>query len=136
MKPKICKGTKNDFSLYIRMALQDRMPWKILAMLLNDVAPTLNETREIISILLEELETLRLAFQEKQEELKMYQDKNESVLDATNQDSLQGYETLVDNYKIREAIETPEERNSVEYYFPNESIERGSEESQKNAQTS
>ena len=132
MKPKIYKGTKNDFSLYVRMALQDRMPWKILAMLLKDVAPTLNETREIISILLKELETLNLAFQEKQEELKMYQFKGENVFNATNQDSLQGYENLVDSYKIKEATETPtpEERNSVENDFPNESIESASEDYQ------
>ena len=128
MKPKICKGTKNDFYLYVRMALQDRMPWKTLAMLLNDVAPTLTETREIISILLKELETLHLAFQEQQAELKKYQDKSEIILDAHDQDSLPEYETL-DDYKIKEAIETPEERSTVENDFPNKSIENGSEDS-------
>ena len=82
MKPKICKGTKNDFYLYVRMALQDRMPWKTLAMLLNDVAPTLTETREIISILLKELETLHSAFQNNIELLKKYEEESETLIDS------------------------------------------------------
>ena len=82
MKPKNCKGTKTEFSYYVSKALQNRMPWKTLAMLLNDVAPTLDETREIISILLKELETLHFLFQEKQEELKKYQDKSGTNLNS------------------------------------------------------
>ena len=44
MESNICKGTKNDFSYFVDMALQNRMPWKTLASLLKDLAPTLNET--------------------------------------------------------------------------------------------
>ena len=47
MEPNICKGTRNDFSYFVDMALQNRMPWKTLASLLTDLAPTLNETREM-----------------------------------------------------------------------------------------
>ena len=62
-------GIKTDFSHFVNMALQDRMTWKTLATLLHDFAPTLNETREVISILLKEFETLHLAFQAKAEEV-------------------------------------------------------------------
>ena len=66
MESYVCKGTKTDFSYYIKMALLQRMPWKTLESLLIDVAPTLIETREIISILLRELETLQLTLQSKE----------------------------------------------------------------------
>ena len=91
MIPKSCKGTKTDFSDYICKALQGRMPWKTLAMLLNDVAPTLNETREIINILLKELETFHSAFQENQERLKKYEIEDFAI-DTKEQDSLIGNE--------------------------------------------
>ena len=62
---------KNDFSYFISMALQKTMPWTTpwttLAILLKDLAPTLNETREIISILLKELESLQSVLEKKHE---------------------------------------------------------------------
>ena len=48
------------------------MAWKKLAMILKDLAPTLNETREIICILLKELEGLQLALKKKDKELEKY----------------------------------------------------------------
>ena len=65
---------KNDFSYFISMALQKTMPWTTLAILLKDLAPTLNETWEIISILLKELESLQSVL-EKKHELKKHRDK-------------------------------------------------------------
>ena len=56
MKPQ------TDFSYLVKMALQNRLPWKNLAMLLNDDTLTLIETREVISILMKELESLNVAF--------------------------------------------------------------------------
>ena len=91
MIPKTYKGNKTDFSYFVNMALQDRLPWKTLAMLFNDVAPTLNETREIISLLLKELESLHLAFQGKNDELIKYKEKNETkslAIDTFEYDSL------------------------------------------------
>ena len=49
------------------------MPWKTLTILLKDLAPTLNETREIISILLKELEALHTTLQKKDKEVKAYE---------------------------------------------------------------
>ena len=78
MDSNICKGTKNDFSYFVDMALQNRMPWKTLASLLTDLAPTLNETREVVRILLKELETLKLSLQKKNELLEMYQNESDA----------------------------------------------------------
>ena len=54
------KGTKPDFSNFVALTLENRMPWKTLNSLLFDLAPTLNEPREIIGILLKELEEKEL----------------------------------------------------------------------------
>ena len=72
MESKGYKGTKNDFSHFITMALQDRMPWNILSFLLKRLAPTLNETREIICILLTELEALQSTLHDKEKEIENY----------------------------------------------------------------
>ena len=76
MESNINKGTKTDFSYFVRMALQDNLAWKSLAMILKDFAPTLIETREVISILLKELEALQSTLKKKDKELKMYQNSN------------------------------------------------------------
>ena len=79
MESNVYNGTKTDFSYFIRMALQDNMPWKTLTMLLKDLAPTLDGTREVIGILLRELEVLQLALKEKDKELENYQNVGASV---------------------------------------------------------
>ena len=79
MESNVYNGTKIDFSYFIRMALQDNMAWKTLAMILKDLTPTLDETREVISILLKELEALQLALKEKDKELEMYQNVDASM---------------------------------------------------------
>ena len=53
------KHDKYDFSKFANLALQNMMPWQTLSMLFKDLAPTLSETREIIGILLKELEGLQ-----------------------------------------------------------------------------
>ena len=81
MATKTYKGNKTDFSHFVKMALQDRMSWKTLETLLNDFAPTVNETREVISILLKELEALYLEFQKNKEVLKKYQEVSETLVE-------------------------------------------------------
>ena len=73
MESNIYNGTKTDFSYFVRMALKDNMPWKTLTILLQDLAPTLKETREVISILLRELESLQSILHKKEKELAKYQ---------------------------------------------------------------
>ena len=73
MESNVSQGTKPDFSNFVALTLENRMPWKTLNSLLFDLAPTLNETREIISILLKELEALQSTLQKKEKELAKYQ---------------------------------------------------------------
>ena len=76
MESTVCK---TDFSYFVRMAVQNNIPWESLEMILKDLTPSLNETREVISILLKELETLQLALKEKDKELEMYQNVDASM---------------------------------------------------------
>ena len=73
------KGIKNDFLYLLNMASQNRMSWNVLAFNFNSLAPSLNETREIISILLKELEALHITLQKKDKLLEEYQNESKSV---------------------------------------------------------
>ena len=79
MESNVYNGTKTDFSYFVRMALQKNIPWESLAMILKDLTPTMDETRQVIGILLKELETLQLSLKEKDRELEMYQNIGASV---------------------------------------------------------
>ena len=101
MEPIICKGTKSDFTYLISMALQNRMQWKVLDSLFQNLAPNLNETREIISILLKELEALKSALQEKERMLKKYQGskivEESEIMKVQNCTTFVKTETIKDN---------------------------------------
>ena len=73
MESNVNKQKAPDFSHFVELTLRNRMPWKTLNSLLKDLAPTLNETREIICILLKELENLQSSLQKKEKELLNYQ---------------------------------------------------------------
>ena len=107
MDSNICKGTKNDFSYFVDMALQNRMPWKTLASLLTDLAPTLNETREVVRILLKELETLKLSLQKRNELLEKYQKEND-----TFEETEQNYSQEIDDLSLE--TETINDESVVE----------------------
>ena len=76
MEFNVRKHTKPDFSNFVALTLENRMPWKTLNSLLFDLAPSLNETREIICILLKELETLQSTVQKKEKELAKYENSS------------------------------------------------------------
>ena len=68
-----------EVSYLVGMALQNTMPWNTLAILLKKLSPTLNEAREIINILLKELETLQLSLQKNKKELEKCHNENDIV---------------------------------------------------------
>ena len=76
MESNVIKGTKPDFSNFVALTLENRMQWKTLSFLLKDLAPTLDETREIICILLKELEALQSTLQKKEKELAKYENSS------------------------------------------------------------
>ena len=46
----------NDYQYFIQSAVQKDLPWNTLAMFLTDLAPTLDKSRQIIKILVQERE--------------------------------------------------------------------------------
>ena len=104
MNSKMCKGESSDFCFYVSMALKDRLPWRALAIIFNDAAPTLNETREIINILLRELETLHLALRGKQTELGEYQVERQTFANSksNDRDHLAENEIIADDDRVME----------------------------------
>ena len=48
--------TTVDFHYFIQSAVQKNISWNALAMFLTDLAPTLDQSREVIKILVQELE--------------------------------------------------------------------------------
>ena len=46
----------NDYQYFIQSAVQKDLPWNTLVMFLTDLAPTLDQSREVIKILVHELE--------------------------------------------------------------------------------
>ena len=94
------------------MALQDRMPWKTLAMLLNDVAPTLNETREVITISQKELETLQSTLQEKEKQLEKYQNDSFTFESHKSDDEVQNY--TLETETIPKNIQEIEQQSFIE----------------------
>ena len=125
------KGTKTDF---VKMAMECKMPWETLTLILNDLAPTLNKIREVISILLKELEGLQLALKEKDKELEMYQNSGSSEdaqyisLETELQSSVMEIETMDDKIAVLELptkihwVDITEE--SVGVHCPAASIEK------------
>ena len=112
------KQNKYDFSHFVSMALQNTMPWPTLSMLFKDLAPTLNETREIIGILLKELEALQSKLQQKEKLLEKYQRENDSfeenelwkvqddvnVAESDTIDSEEETETIEDDVEVLEVV--------------------------------
>ena len=60
------KQIKTDFCQLIGMALQSKMSWKVLANILEGIIPSFEESKEVINILLIELEKLQLILMEKE----------------------------------------------------------------------
>ena len=84
----------------VGMALQNTMPWKTLAILLEDLSPTLSEAREVINILLKELETLQLSLQRKQKELENYQEENVTSSEDNNVSDYQESKNCLQNEQV------------------------------------
>ena len=62
-------------SYFVKMALQNTISWTSLAIILKDLAPTLDEAIAIIGILLNELESLQSSLDKKDKVLEEYQNK-------------------------------------------------------------
>ena len=106
MESNVYNGTKTDFSYFVRMALQKNIPWKSLSMILKDLAPTFHEAREIICILLKELEALHLTLQKKEKKLAKYKNCGSTFktqgINFENQKKTLETETMTDDIQENE----------------------------------
>ena len=112
------RGTKNDFSYLVDMALQSRMPWNILALNFNTLAPTLNETREIISILLKELEKLQSTLQKKEKLLEKFQTSMDNFEETKIQESYT-FEKITECYSETVTDDIEERMDDMNEEVPN-----------------
>ena len=92
---------KTDFSYFVRMALESNIPWKSLSMILKDLTPTLIETREVISILLKELEALQSTLKMKDKELAL---KDKTIQENVEQNSMPERKTIEDEIEVLEVV--------------------------------
>ena len=123
MESIVSKGTKPEFLHFVVLTLENRMPWKTLNNLLIELAPSLNETREIICILLKELETLQSTLHRKQKELERFQNQNDNNMEIkVLEDEMNKEATFV----INEANEVIQYRDDCENQV-NPSIENAFE---------
>ena len=51
-----------DFEYFIQLAIQEEIPWKTLALMLTDLTTTLDRSKKIIRVLVQELEKWVLNF--------------------------------------------------------------------------
>ena len=58
-------GINVDPKYLIRLATHDKMSWKTLEMLLEDLIPTLAKSKQVIKLLIQELQTLHSRLKEK-----------------------------------------------------------------------
>ena len=85
-------------SYFVSLALQNTMPWTTLPTILKDLAPTLDEAREVINILLKELETLHSTLQKKHQEVEKDQNRDQVLSDIAFQESNQNTYLETESY--------------------------------------
>ena len=79
------KQIKTDFCQLIGMALQSKMSWKVLANILEGIIPSFEESKEVINILLIELEKLQLKLMEKEKVVNKSKAQDESSEDIADE---------------------------------------------------
>ena len=54
--PDLQKGVRVDFQYFIQSAVKEELPWKALTIFLIELTTTLDKSKEVIKILVEELD--------------------------------------------------------------------------------
>ena len=76
--------TKLNFRYFIKMALQKKISWDTLLVFLDDLTPTLVQSKQAIEVLVKELQTL----QSKVQEDKVEDDEIVEIVDIINTETL------------------------------------------------
>ena len=91
------ENIKVDFRYFITSALQNKITWEVLDYFLNDLTPTLATSKQVIKVLLKELQKLHFELQEIQTE-KM--DNEVPVLDCVSGIESDVSENFKDNHSF------------------------------------
>ena len=75
-------GREEDFTYFISLALENKLPWKSLETIFNDWTPTLPKAKKLIEVLLKELQMLQTKLQEKQ--IQSEKSSEDKILDNTS----------------------------------------------------
>ena len=73
-------GTEENFTYFISLAIENKLPWESLETILKDWTPTLTKAKRLIEILLTELQMMHSKLQE-------HQTQYSKPLHDTNKDS-------------------------------------------------
>ena len=74
-------GREEDFTYFISLALENKLPWNSLETILNDWTPNLPKAKKLIEIMLKELQILHSKLQEKQ--IQSEKSSEDKILDDT-----------------------------------------------------
>ena len=129
------KKVKVDFQYFIQSAVQKNISWNNLAISLTDLAPTLNQSRQVIKMLVQELENW---VNKAENEIKHESNTQDSYnqVQASNQ-SIENTKSIVhedvktdETHKSLEIGEDNLENDSLEPVSENESIHNSTLESE------
>ena len=85
MLTKINPADKNlDFEYFVNLALVNKLPWDSLIVILNDWTPTLEKSKEVIEILVQELELWVSKVEYSQDQFKPLEASNDKGYNAVN----------------------------------------------------
>ena len=105
-----------DFEYFINFALDDQISWEVLEIFLNDHSITLQRSKELNKILLEQLKQLHRRLKYKEEnELNVNDDQDyESVTDIS-EDNIKSSERLQESLEsLEDSIDTEDDHNEID----------------------
>ena len=77
---KMPEGARNDFKCYFDMALENKISWEVVTSFIEPCTPTLEKSREIIRLLLTEIQILQTKLQQKNTNFELQDESPEYVL--------------------------------------------------------
>ena len=104
MLAKINPSDKNlDFEYFVNLALLNKLPWDPLIVIQNDSTPTLKKSKEVIEILVKELEKRRTFEEDDQTNEKLVQSQEFGTNEVENQIFQESFEDDLSIFENEEA---------------------------------
>ena len=114
------KVTITDFCYLIDMALENKIPWKSFGSFLMDITQSLEDSRQVMTILLEKLEALHFKLLKKEDETKLHEkEAMKLVSESTKQTTI----TKDDLYEIENNVNIADELDKQNFLPEIEAID-------------